>query len=180
MKKSIKKTLSIALFGLVVSQAAPVSALTNTSDIENTDKKISIVQKNKNPEESNDDTDTGRQTDISKLRKTFFVVENHSTELPFGLGSESGTGYIKFIERADDFTLTFKNATTGKEIFSERYFFDGKEDENGDNQGVEKISFEMKMNGKDTYKIILKNHDGWPIQGAIHLKLKDKQKVTSD
>lgn len=184
MKKSIKKVLSLVLFGLVISQGASASALTNTSDVASSDKKPSIVQKNKNSSEnsevSNDDDEISEQTDIVKLKKTFFIVENHSTELPFGFGSESGAGYIKFKERAKCFTLTFKNSTTGKVIFSERYTNAGKRDENRDFQGVEKISFEMKMNGTDTYKIILSNHDSWPIQGEIHLELKDKQDVTTD
>lgn len=166
MKKSMKKTLSIALFGLLISQATQVLALTNSTDVENTDKKTSIVEKkdnsNENPKTSSDN-EKDTQSHYSAERP-FFLCHEHSIELSLLSGEKNGDGYIEFKDRKNSIAINivFKNVSTGKIIFDESFarFYD--------EEGMKKVKFEMKMNPKYEYEIILKNLYELPIEGKIH------------
>lgn len=110
MKKSIRKVLSFTLFGLVVYQSSAVSAITNTSDVKNSDEEISIIQNNEKSNEnskvSNDDAKDA-QPHINETKKTFFICENNYTECNIEEGSKTGTGYIEFKDWEDSI-IAFK------------------------------------------------------------------------
>lgn len=166
MKKSIKKALSLALFGLVMSQASSVSALTNDSDEQNVNKKITIVQQDEklsgNSNVANADNKDPQIRYTAK--RPFFLCHKDSIELPLLSGEKAGDGYIEFKDRKNSraINIVFKNTSTGKILFDESYA------RFHDEEGMKKIKFEMKMNPKYDYEIILKNLYELPIEGEIH------------
>lgn len=101
--------------------------------------------------------------------ESFDVVPRGSYYYTVGSGVKSGTGYISFTERAENFKIIFKNKSTGKVVFTQTFFMAGPVDESGRPQGVKSVSFNMQMDGSSSYVIEVRNVDNVIISGDLHL-----------
>ena len=84
---------------------------------------------------------------------------------------KSGKGSITFEERAENFTLIFRERDTKKVIYSGAFALAGPKDKNGNSQGVKEITFTLKMDESIFYEIEVVNHDSVIISGKINIEL---------
>jgi hypothetical protein len=183
MKKSIKKFLSFAVLGLIMTQTTTLSALATTPNVDSSTKNIEVIQteniENENLYVTIDDeitTDKGKQEMppiyyIESGEKNFFICENNYSSFKICAGNEELKGDIYFDERAKDFSIICTKYLvdgTTKEVFNERYFMAGKPDEDGNDRGAIQVKFgcHIKDDAK-YYKVKIKNHDGDPISGKV-------------